>query len=45
MKAIFLTKKGNAHQAFEMRDAEKPKVILKHHQSQIELIWESLKDY
>jgi len=28
MKAVFLTKKGNAHQAFEIRDTEKPKVKL-----------------
>lgn len=28
MKAIFLTKKGNAHQAFELKETEKPKLIL-----------------
>jgi len=28
MKAIFLTKKGNAHQAFEIKETEKPKLTL-----------------
>jgi len=28
MKAIFLTKKGNANQAFEIRETEKPKITL-----------------
>jgi len=28
MKAIFLTKKGNAHQAFDIKETEKPKITL-----------------